>query len=178
MAELEKFIPGENCKGHCLEESWTVDTELLNNEDAVNNWVGLEEERDGNQACGGAHNGSLGILGEIEVKSKDYDMIEQQTVEHSSVLHGEAAALFDVSQGSPSSVGSSCSDEVSDKRLRNNQASRKFRHARKKRNHSLFARASKLEQENQALKLQVNEMLQEIICLRSMLPNSIVPGQV
>ncbi|KAJ7391965.1 hypothetical protein OS493_016272 [Desmophyllum pertusum] len=128
-----------------------------------------------NQAASAVLNGSLPLLGNGDLDSKDFEMIEQQTFEHSSVLSGEAAAaLFDVSQGSPSSVGSSCSDETSEKRVRNNQASRKFRRARKERHHTLFARASKLEHENQSLKLQVNEMVQEIISLRSLLPNNII----
>lgn len=182
VAELEKLIPGERSKGHCLEESWMANVEFLKSEEIINNWAGPEEKLDGiNQAdniCAGAQNVGLDICGGREVGSIDFVMIEQQTQEHG--LNGEAteAALFDVTQDSPSSVGSSCSDEVSDKRLRNNKASRKFRRARKERNHSLFARASKLEQENQALKLQVNQMLQEVISLRSMFSNNTFPGQV
>lgn len=172
------MIPGESCKGNFLEKSWGTNTELFNDgEGAIEECVGPIEEQDRNQAagiCGGAINGSLPMHGDCDAESKDVEMIEQQTFKHSSVLSGEATALFDISQGSPSSTGSSCSDETSEKRMRNNQASRKFRRARKERHHSLFARASKLEQENQSLKLQVNEMLQEIMSLKSMLPNNII----
>lgn len=182
VAELEKLIPGERSKGHCLEESWMADVELLKSEETINNWTGPEEKFGGidqpDNIYVRAQNVGLEICGEREVESKAFIMIEQQTLEHLDVLNGEAAgALFDVSQDSPSSVGSSCGDEVSDKRLRNNQASRKFRRARKERNNSLFVRASKLEQENQALKLQVNQMLQEVISLRSMLSNNTFPSQ-
>lgn len=169
----------ESCKGHFLEKSWGANMELFNNdEEATEKCVSLIEEQDMNQAagiCGSALNGGLAAQGDGDVESEDLEIIEQQTFEHSSVLSGEATALFDVSQGSPLSTGSSCSDETSEKRMRNNQASRKFRRARKERHHTLFARVSKLEQENQLLKLQVNEMIQEISSLRSMLgPNSLV----
>lgn len=177
VAELEKLIPGESCKEHLMEESWDANTELFNNgEEATGECAGLTEGPERNHATGihvGALNGGLPMHGD-DAKSKDLEMIEQQEFKHSSVLGGEATALFDVSQGSPSSVGSSCSDETSEKRMRNNKASRKFRRARKERHHTLFARASKLEQENQLLKLQVNEMIQEIVSLRSMLPKNMV----
>ncbi|XP_078375924.1 uncharacterized protein LOC144659390 [Oculina patagonica] len=168
VAELEKLIPGESCKENVLEKSWGSNAELFNDgEGAIEECVGPIEEQDRKQA--------VGICGgDGDAECEDLEMIEQQTFKHSSVLSGEATALFDVSQGSPSSTGSSCSDETSEKRMRNNKASRKFRRARKERHHSLFARASKLEQENQSLKLQVNEMIQEIISLRSMLPKNIL----
>ena len=179
MAELEKLIPGESCKGHLLGKSWVANTELFNyGEEVLKEWVGPVDVEDSNQAagiCGIALTGHLPNPGGGDVaESNDLEMIEQQACKQSSVLSGEATALFDVSQGSPSSVGSSCSDEASEKRIRNNQASRKFRRARKERHHTLFARASKLEQENQLLKLQLNEMIQEIISLKSMLAKSAV----
>lgn len=179
VAELEKLIPGESCKGHLLGKSWVANTELFNcGEEVHKEWVGPICVEDSNQAasiCGSVLADHLPNPGDgDDAESNDIEMIEQQACKHSSVLGGEASALFDVSQGSPSSIGGSCSDEASEKRIRNNQASRKFRRARKERQHTLFARASKLEQENQLLKLQVNEMLQEIISLKSMLPKNIV----
>ena len=177
VAELEKLIPGENCKGHLFGKSWVANTELFNGEE-VDKWVGPTDIDDSNQAagiCGSALTGHLLNPGdEDDTESKDMEIIEQQACKLSTVLSGEATALFDVSQGSPSSVGSSCSDEASEKRIRNNQASRKFRRARKERHHTLFARAVKLEQENQLLKLQVKEMIQEIVSLKSMLPKNTV----
>ena len=178
MAELEKLISGECCKGHLLGKSWAADTELFNyDEEVLKEWVGPVDVQDGSQAAdifGRALSGQLLNPGNDDAESNDLEMIEQQTCKHSIVLSGEASALFDVSQGSPSSTGSSSSDESSEKRIRNNQASRKFRRARKERHHTLFARASKLEQENQLLKLQVNDMIQEIISLKSMLPKNSV----
>ena len=174
VAELEKLIPGESCKGHLLEKSWVANTELFNyGEGVLEEWVGPIDVEESNQAtgiCGSALTGHLpNPRDDDDAESNDIEMIEQQACKQSSVLSGEASALLDVSQGSPSSIGSSCSDEASEKRIRNNQASRKFRRARKERHHTLFARASKLEQENQLLKLQVNEMIQEIVSLKSML---------
>lgn len=182
VAELEKLIPGERGKGQYLEESWMANVEFLQSEEIINNWAGPEEKLDGiNQVdnmCAGARNAGLDNCREKEVGSIDFIMIEPQTQQHGLTGEATEAALFDATQDSPSSGGSSCSDEVSDKRLRNNKASRKFRRARKERNHSLFERAAKLEQENKALKLQVNQMLQEVISLRSMLSNNTFPGQV
>jgi len=180
VAELEKMIPGESCKGHLLGKSWVANTELFNyGEEVLKGWVGPLNVDDGNQAadvCGSSLAGHLPNPGEDndDAESNDSEMIEQQICGHPSVLSGEVSALFDVAQGSPSSVGSSCSDEASEKRIRNNQASRKFRRARKERHHTLFAKASKLEQENQLLKLQVNEMIQEITSLKSLLPKNTV----
>lgn len=178
VAELEKLIPGESCKGRLFGKSWVANTELFNGEEVLEEWVGPIEVEDSSQAvgiCGSALTGDLPNPGdEDDAESKDMERVEQQVCELSSVLSGEATALFDVSQGSPLSVGSSCSDEASEKRIRNNKASRKFRRARKERHHTLFARALKLEQENQLLKLQVNEMIQEIISLKSMLPKNTV----
>ena len=179
VAELEKLIPGESCKGHLFGKSWVANTEVFNYGGEVDkDWVGPIDEEDGNQAAGifgCALTGHLPNPGDDDdAESNDIEMIEQQACKLSSVPSGEATALFDVSQGSPLSVGSSCSDEASEKRVRNNQASRKFRRARKQRQHTLFARALKLEQENQLLKLQVNEMIQEIISLKAMLPKNTV----
>ena len=180
VAELEKLIPGESCKGHLLGKSLVANAELFNyGEEVLKEWVGPIDVEDGNQAvgiCGSALTGHLPNPGkdDDDAESNDLEMIDQQAYKHLSALSGEPSALFDVSQGSPSSIGSSCSDEASEKRMRNNQASRKFRRARKERHHTLFARASKLEQENQLLKLQVNEMIQEIISLKSMLPKNTV----
>ena len=177
VAELEKLIPGESCKGHLFGKSWVANTELFNpGEELDKEWVGPIE--DSGQAAGISRYALTGHLPNPGVddhgESNDIEMIEQQVCKPSSVPSGEATALFDVSQGSPSSVDSSCSDEASEKRIRNNQASRKFRRARKERHHTLFARALKLEQENQSLKLQVSEMIQEIISLKSMLPKNTV----
>lgn len=78
-------------------------------------------------------------------------------------------SLVDESQGSPSSVGSSCSDEALEKRMRNNQASKKFRRLRKERHRTLFARACKLGQENQLLRNHIDEMTREVVFLKSLL---------
>ena len=182
VAELEKLIPGESCKGHLLGKSWVANTELFNyGEEVLKGWVGPLNVDDCNQAagiCGSALADPLPNPGDDndndDAESNDSEMIEQQICRYPIVLSGEVSALFDVSQGSPSSVGSSCSDEASEKRIRNNQASRKFRRARKERHHTLFAKVSKLEQENQLLKLQVNEIIQEITSLKSMLPKNTV----
>lgn len=182
MAELEKLIPGESCKGNLFGKSWVANAELFNGEEVLKEWVGPIDVEDGSQAagiCGSALTGDLLNPGDDDdAESKDMERIEQQACKLSSVVSGEATALFDVSQGSPSSIGSSCSDEASEKRIRNNKASRKFRRARKERHHTLFARALKLEQENQLLKVQVNEMIQEIISLKSMLPTNSVHVQL
>ena len=182
MAELEKLIPGEICKGHLFGKSWVANADLFNGEEVLKEWVGPIDVEDGSQAagiCGSALTGDLlNPGGDDDAESKDMERIEQQARKLSSVLSGEGTALFDVSQGSPSSIGSSCSDEASEKRIRNNKASRKFRRARKERHHTLFARALKLEQENQLLKVQVNEMIQEIISLKSMLPTNSVHVQL
>lgn len=178
VAELEKVISGESCKGTVLEKSWAANGELTSGmQENVEDSVGLVEMRDHDEhvdpsSCSFPLTGRCDIQGQSE--SPRVQNFEQGTFHDSISLPSGEAALFDESQGSPSSVESCCSDEASQKRIRNNQASRKFRRVRKERHKTLFARASKLEQENQSLKLQVNQMMREVIALRSMLPKNII----
>ena len=161
VAELEKLTSVESCKGIVLGKSWDANG-AQNMEDVV----GLVELSPNVRGC------NFSVHGPEE--NTVLEMFEQQTLEHSTSLPSGETLMFDQSQGSPSSVGSSCSDEALEKRIRNNKASRKFRRVRKERHKTLFARASKLERENSCLKLQVNQMMREIISLRSLLPKSIV----
>lgn len=176
VAELEKVISGDGCRGTVLGKPWSVNGELYNVvQESVGDGVSLVEGLNCDQAvdacsCRLPVGEWCSMLGQNE--SPCIEEFEQQATDHSSTLSNGKAASFDDSQGSPSSVGSSCSDEASEKRIRNNQASRKFRRVRKERHKTLFAKASKLAQENHSLKLQVNEMMREVISLRSMLPKS------
>ena len=178
VAELEKVISGESCKGTVLEKSWAANGELTSSmQENVEDSVGLVEMGDDDEhvdpsSCSFPVTGRCDIQGQN--KSPYVQNFDQGTFHQSTSLPSGEAALFDESQGSPSSVESSCSDEASQKRIRNNQASRKFRRVRKERHKTLFARASKLEKENQSLKLQVNHMMREVIALRSMLPKNII----
>lgn len=169
VAELEKVISGDGCRGTVLGKPCSVNGELYNVvQESVGDGVSLVEGLNCDQAVDACSWCSM--PGQNE--SPCIEEFEQQATDHSSTLSNGKAASFDDSQGSPSSVGSSCSDEASEKRIRNNQASRKFRRVRKERHKTLFAKASKLAQENHSLKLQVNEMMREVITLRSMLPKS------
>ena len=178
VAELEKVISGESCKGNVSGKPWGANGALFDGiQENMEESVGLAEMSDHEQdvdAC----SSSVLVTGRDRAPNQKeglcLEMFEQQPSNHSSLLPCGDAVLFDESQGSPASVASSGSDEASEKRIRNNQASRKFRRIRKERHKTLFARASKLERENQLLKLQVNEMTREVVTLRSMFPNSII----
>ena len=169
------MISGDSCRGTVLGKSWSVNGELYNVvQESVGDGVSLIEGLNCDQAVD-ACSCSLSVAEGCSVLGQSENpCIEEfkQATDHSSTLSNGEAASFDDSQGSPSSVGSSCSDEALEKRIRNNQASRKFRRVRKERHKTLFAKASKLAQENHSLKLQVNEMMREVIALRSMLPKS------
>lgn len=168
VAELEKVITGESCKG-IVAEKWAANGEFFS---------GVQESMEDDTGLADSSCCSFPVVGRDDVQGQEesrcFEMFEQHTVDHLASLSSGEAASFDESQGSPSSVGSSCSDEASEKRIRNNQASRKFRRVRKERHKTLFARATKLERENQSLKVQVNEMMREVISLRSMLPKNVI----
>ena len=90
MAELEKLIPGESCKGHLLGKSWVANTELFNYGGEVDkDWVGPIDVEDGNQAAGSfgcALTGHLPNPGDDDdAESNDVEMIEQQACKLSSV---------------------------------------------------------------------------------------------
>lgn len=175
VAELEQLMSGENCREIVFQKSWPVNGALslgsAQNKEDVDGSVELSDSEE-NLNAGGLSCPGPGIS--CVQSSEENPPPEQQALEHSPAsLPNNESMLFDQSQDSPSSVGSSCSDEASEKRIRNNEASRKFRRARKERHKTLFAKATKLEKENWSLKLQVNEMMREIASLRSMLPKNI-----
>lgn len=92
---------------------------------------------------------------------------------HSDKIEEDAAIDCKLNSSSPASVGSTSSEErVLEKRKRNNEASRKFRHKKKSKHRSLFARAEQLERDNSALKLQVEELLRETNGLKTILSSS------
>ena len=168
-------MSGENCREIVYQKSWPVNGALslgiAQNKEDVDGSVELSDSEE-NLNAGGLSCPGPGIS--CVQSSEENPPPEQQALEHSPAsLPNNESMLFDQSQDSPSSVGSSCSDEASEKRIRNNEASRKFRRARKERHKTLFAKANKLEKENWSLKLQVNEMMREIASLRSMLPKNI-----
>ena len=145
VAELEKVISGESCKGAVLEKSWPANGELTSSrQENVEDGIGLVEMCDHDDvdasSCSFPVAGRCYIQGQNE--SECVQNFQQGTLHHSSLPSGEAA-LFDESQGSPSSVESSCSDEALQKRIRNNQASRKFRRVRKERHKNIVCKGIK-----------------------------------
>ena len=192
VAELEKLVPVENGKEIisqnccCIKNAEYHDAGgvagvIAKDQENMTDDIALSKSLDTSSVVDSFGNG---ITREMKEGSRDASLQQlsvdtgrsdwgEQDFDLSSVPNVEAALLYDF-QSSPCSVGSSCSDEAVEKRLRNNKASRKFRRARKERHNILFTRASELEHENHALKLQVNEMMKEISTLRSLLPPQFV----
>lgn len=65
--------------------------------------------------------------------------------------------------------------KVLDKRVRNNQASKKFRLLRKGRHKALFDNLQSLENENYQLNVQLEQIIQEINLLKASLPKNCLP---
>lgn len=167
VAELEKIISGENSKGSDSEKPWVAGGEMFGgNQEMMNGRlddVKCSEQGQVFDTCSGSF-----LASGSGAQDQDGIRSEQLTACPSSVPVMENS-LVDESQGSPSSVGSSCSDEALEKRIRNNQASKKFRRLRKERHKTLFARACKLGQENQLLRNHIDEMTREVVFLKSLL---------
>ena len=168
VAELEKIISGENSKGSDSEKPWVAGGELCGGNQEMMDGR-LDEVKCGEQGqvfdtCSGSF-----LASGSGVQDQDRSPCEQFTADFPSSVPIIENSLVDDSQGSPSSVGSSCSDEALEKRMRNNQASKKFRRLRKERHRTLFARACKLGQENQFLRNHIDEMTREVVFLKSLL---------
>lgn len=63
-----------------------------------------------------------------------------------------------------------------DKRIRNNQASKKFRRTRKGKQRALFDKAQELANENYELKVQLENLVQEINELKAIIPEDMKLG--
>lgn len=167
VAELEKIISGENSKGSDSEKPWVAGGEMFGGNQEMMNGR-LDEAKCSEQGQVFDTCSSSFLASGSGAQDQDESRSEQLTACPSSVPIMENS-LVDESQGSPSSVGSSCSDEALEKRIRNNQASKKFRRLRKERHKTLFARACKLGQENQLLRNHIDEMTREVVFLKSLL---------
>lgn len=76
----------------------------------------------------------------------------------------------DGSNAHQSSHNASNCQKILDKRVRNNQASKKFRQLRKGRQKALFDQLRDLENENHELSARMKEMISEINYLKANLP--------
>lgn len=179
---MEKIISGESYKENVTGKSWAANELCDGSQEILNGKLEVEKCSEQGQDFDTSRGGFQGSENPQQPSSRAQHREKGPWLQHSdkqpptylSSLPSIKSTVFDDAQGSPSSVGSSCSDEAVEKRIRNNQASRKFRRLRKERHKTLFARAYKLEQENQVLKNQVKEMMKEVVSLRSLLTKQIL----
>lgn len=66
-------------------------------------------------------------------------------------------------------------EKILDKRVRNNQASKKFRQLKKGRHKALFDTLQSLESENYELNVQLEQIIKEINQLKTVLPENCLP---
>ncbi|XP_048579321.1 transcription factor ces-2 [Nematostella vectensis] len=105
----------------------------------------------------------------LPVKSEnldDYWSMDKEEIIITGIPRQESG--LDLLVPSPSS-SSGDSDKSEEKRKRNNQASKKFRQARKGKQQALFAKESELERENYSLKVQVEQLIRELNQLKAAL---------